>query len=299
LSSLPLSERRRLGPVAGVEADPSDAPPNVDDQLATVVELLRGRPWVALTGAGISTDSGIPDYRGPTSIRATPMQFGEFVGSESSRRRYWARSFLGWRRIGQAHPNDGHRALVDLEDCGLVGLITQNVDGLHEDAGSSEVINLHGEIGAVICLDCGERSSRLELQARLAALNPTLVDAPVLEHAELRPDGDAVVEDWSGFTVADCLGCGGRLKPDVVFFGESVPKPRVQQAYDLVDRGEVLLVAGSSLTVMSGLRFVRHQWKQGRPVVIVNRGVTRGDEFATVKLDAGCSSTLQALARLL
>jgi NAD-dependent SIR2 family protein deacetylase len=180
-----------------------------------------------------------------------------------------------------------------------VGLITQNVDGLHGAAGSSGVINLHGEISTVLCLDCGDRSSRLELQARLAALNPGLDDAAVLEHAELRPDGDAVVEDWSRFVLAGCLLCGGCLKPDVVFFGESVPKPRVQQAYDLVDRAEVLLVAGSSLTVMSGLRFVRHQWKKSRPVVILNRGLTRGDEFATVKLDAGCSETLQALAALL
>jgi len=254
---------------------------------------------VALTGAGMSTDSGIPDYRGPTSIRATPMQYSEFVGSERSRQRYWARSYLGWRQIGQASPNAGHHALVDLEQSGLVGLITQNVDGLHAQAGSSGVVNLHGEIDAVICLDCSERSSRLELQARLGALNPNLDDLLVLGHAELRPDGDAVVEDWSSFELASCLTCGGRLKPDVVFFGESVPKPRVQQAYDLVDRAEVLLVAGSSLTVMSGLRFVRHQWKKSRPVLIVNRGRTRGDEFATVKLDAGCSETLEALAALL
>jgi NAD-dependent SIR2 family protein deacetylase len=274
-------------------------PPGTRGTVRDVAELLSGRRWVALTGAGMSTDSGIPDYRGPTSIRATPMQYGEFVGSESARRRYWARSYLGWRQIGQAYPNDGHQALADLEDRGLVGLITQNVDGLHTAAGSSAVVNLHGDIGAVVCLDCGERSSRLELQVRLAALNPGVEDAPVLEHAELRPDGDAVVDDWSGFRLAGCLGCGGRLKPDVVFFGESVPKPRVQQAYDLVDRADVLVVAGSSLTVMSGLRFVRHQWKRSRPTVIINRGPTRGDEFATVKLDAGCSESLTELLGLL
>jgi len=281
--------------------DRSFAPPpsTARSGVSDAVELLSGRRWVALTGAGMSTDSGIPDYRGPTSIRATPMQFGEFVGSDSARRRYWARSYLGWRQIGQAYPNDGHRALADLEERGLVGLITQNVDGLHVAAGSSDVVNLHGEISAVVCLECGERSSRLELQARLAALNPALEDAPVLEHAELRPDGDAVVDDWSGFVLADCLGCGGRLKPDVVFFGESVPRPRVQRAYDLVDEAEVLLVAGSSLTVMSGLRFVRHQWKRSRPTIIVNRGATRGDEFAAVKIEAGCSETLEALVALL
>ena len=254
---------------------------------------------MVLTGAGLSTDSGIPDYRGPGSVRATPMQFSEFVGSRAAQQRYWARSYLGWRQIGQAEPNAGHLALVELERCGLVGVLTQNVDGLHTAAGSRDVINLHGEISAVLCLDCGDRSSRLELQARLAARNPDLLQEPVLEHAELRPDGDAVVEDWSSFVLADCLVCGGRLKPDVVFFGESVPKPRVQDAYDLVDRAEVLVVAGSSLTVMSGLRFVRHQWKHSRPTLIVNRGPTRGDEFATLKLDAGCSETLSILTRLL
>lgn len=261
--------------------------------------MLRGRSWVVLSGAGLSTDSGIPDYRGPTSVRATPMQFSEFVGSRAAQQRYWARSYLGWRQIGHAQPNAGHRSLVDLELAGLVGVLTQNVDGLHTEAGSASVINLHGEIGAVICLDCGDRSSRLELQARLAARNPNLVQAPVLEHAELRPDGDAVVDDWSSFVLADCLLCGGRLKPDVVFFGESVPKPRVQSAYDLVDSADVLVVAGSSLTVMSGLRFVRHQWKKGLPTVIINRGPTRGDEFATLKLNAGCSETLAALTALL
>lgn len=267
--------------------------------MEAVASLLRGRSWVALTGAGMSTDSGIPDYRGPTSVRATPMQFGEFVGSRAAQQRYWARSYLGWRQIGHAEPNAGHRALVELESSGLVGVLTQNVDGLHTEAGSRTVINLHGEIWAVVCLDCGDRSSRLELQARLAALNSGLIAEPVLEHAELRPDGDAVVEDWSSFSLADCLVCGGRLKPDVVFFGESVPKPRVQSAYDLVDDGDVLVVLGSSLTVMSGLRFVRHRWKRAQPTVIVNRGATRGDEFATLKMDAGCSETLRALDRLL
>jgi len=273
---------------------PAAGPTRVDS-LSDAVRLLAGRSWVALTGAGMSTDSGIPDYRGPTSIRATPMQYGEFVKSEASRRRYWARSYLGWRRIGQASPNAGHRALAALERSGLVGLITQNVDGLHTEAGSSGVINLHGEIGVVVCLDCGLRSSRLELQTRLSALNPGLGRMAVLEHAELRPDGDAVVDDWSAFVLADCLSCGGRLKPDVVFFGESVPKPRVEQSYALVDRAEVLVVLGSSLTVMSGLRFVRHQTKAGRPTVIVNRGPTRGDDLAALTLARGCSEMLTAL----
>ena len=262
---------------------------------ATVADLLRGRTWVALTGAGMSTDSGIPDYRGPTSIRATPMQFSEFVGSAEAQRRYWARSYLGWRRIGRAQPNPGHRALVGLEAAGLCGVITQNVDGLHAAAGTSTVINLHGDIATVICLDCGRTAPRRQVQTRLARLNPGLEDPPVLEHAELRPDGDAVVRDWHDFTLASCEECGGRLKPDVVFFGESVPKPRVEAAYALVDSAEVLVVLGSSLTVMSGLRFVRHNAKRSRRNVIINRGPTRGDDLATIKVDAGCSETLAEL----
>ena len=265
------------------------------DAAAAVADLLRGRRWVALTGAGMSTDSGIPDYRGPTSVRATPMQFSEFVGSAEARRRYWARSYLGFRQIGEAAPNAGHLALVELEDAGLQGVLTQNVDGLHTLAGSREVIDLHGRIADVVCLDCGRVSPRYDLQQRLADLNPHLDEPPVLEHAELRPDGDAVVEDWSGFVLAGCEGCGGRLKPDVVFFGESVPKPRVAQSYALVDRAEVLVVLGSSLTVMSGLRFVRHQTKAGRPTVVVNRGATRGDDLAALKLEHGCSETLTGL----
>jgi NAD-dependent SIR2 family protein deacetylase len=260
-----------------------------------VVELLHGRTWVALTGAGMSTDSGIPDYRGPTSVRATPMQFSEFTGSAAARRRYWARSYQGWRRIGRARPNAGHQALAAREGFGLAGVITQNVDGLHQAAGSRNVVNLHGDIAAVVCLDCGSRSSRAEVQRRLAELNPTIGAPTRLEHAELRPDGDAVVERWENFVVADCRACGGRLKPDVVFFGESVPKDRVERAYALVDSAEVLVVLGSSLTVMSGLRFVRHHAKLGRPVVIINRGPTRGDELATVKIDGGCSETLAGL----
>jgi NAD-dependent SIR2 family protein deacetylase len=260
-----------------------------------VVELLRGQTWVALTGAGMSTDSGIPDYRGPSSVRATPMQFSEFTGSAEARRRYWARSYQGWQRIGQARPNAGHRALAALEGSGLIGVVTQNVDGLHRAAGSRRVVDLHGDIASVVCLDCGDRTSRAQMQRRLAELNPDVAAPARLEHAELRPDGDAVVEQWRNFVLADCAACGGRLKPDVVFFGESVPKDRVERAYALVDSAEMLVVLGSSLTVMSGLRFVRHNAKLGRPVVIINRGPTRADDLATVKIDGGCSETLAAL----
>jgi NAD-dependent SIR2 family protein deacetylase len=263
--------------------------------VAATAELLRGRTWVALSGAGMSTDSGIPDYRGPTSVRATPMQYSEFLSSADAQRRYWARSYLGWRRIGRAVPNPGHHALADLQVVGLAGLITQNVDGLHAAAGSKRVINLHGDIASVVCLDCDNRSARSELQTRLASANPQLEESRVLEHADLRPDGDAVVQDWRQFRLVGCVHCGGRLKPDVVFFGESVPKPRVEAAYALLERAEILVVLGSSLTVMSGLRFVRHNAKHQRPVVIINRGPTRGDELASVKIDRGCSETLTEL----
>jgi NAD-dependent SIR2 family protein deacetylase len=265
----------------------------------TVANLLRDRSWVALTGAGISTDSGIPDYRGPTSIRATPMQYSEFVGSLDAQQRYWARSYLGWRRIGHAKPNAGHRVLADLETAGLAGVITQNVDGLHAAAGTQRLITLHGDIATVICLDCGDRSARTELQDRLADANPQLDEPPVLEHAELRPDGDAVARDWEHFRLVGCLQCDGRLKPDVVFFGESVPKARVEAAYALVEHADVLVVLGSSLTVMSGLRFVRHQARLQQPVVIINRGPTRGDDLATVKIDSGCSETLSKIRETL
>lgn len=261
-----------------------------------VRELLEGRRWVALTGAGMSTDSGIPDYRGPGSPRATPMQYADFVRSEDDRRRYWARSYLGWARMGLARPNRGHHALAALAPSGLQGVITQNVDQLHTAAGSAPVIDLHGRISEVVCLDCGDVTERSAVQRRLAELNPDLGPRPV-GHAELRPDGDAVVEDWSDFVLADCRRCGGPLKPHLVFFGESVPRDRVDQAYALVDAAEVLVVLGSSLTVMSGLRFVRHAAKTGRPVVIVNRGSTRGDDLATVRLERGTSPTLVGWVR--
>ncbi|QGN35793.1 NAD-dependent protein deacetylase [Microlunatus sp. Gsoil 973] len=272
----------------------------LDDQLDDLASLINGRSWTALTGAGISTDSGIPDYRGPESPRATPMMYDEFVGSHKARQRYWARSFLGWPRMRTAEPNAGHRALAELAAYGLNGLITQNVDGLHHAAGSEPVIDLHGRITKIICLDCGQLTERADHQQRLLDLNPQIAGSEEdLRHAEFRPDGDAVVDDWSDFRVAPCLNCGGVLKPDVIFFGESVPKERVQRCYDLIDSSEALLVAGSSLAVMSGLRFVRHDARRGRPVIIVNRGATRGDDLANLRIDAGTSEVLTGLvARL-
>ena len=269
---------------------------SVDD----LAELLRGRRWAALTGAGISTDSGIPDYRGAGSKPTSPIQYDDFVRSDDVRRRYWARSLLGFRSFGQAAPNAGHRALAALADHGLTTVITQNVDGLHQVGGSPDVLDLHGRIDRVICLDCGAASGRRTLQRRLEDANPGLHgDVPAgraeMDDGRLRPDGDAVVEQWGDFVVLPCEVCGGVLKPDVVFFGESVPRDRVADAYAAVDAADALLVAGSSLTVMSGLRFVRHAARTGKPVAIVNRGTTRGDELAAVRLDAGCSQTLTEL----
>jgi NAD-dependent SIR2 family protein deacetylase len=255
--------------------------------------LLRGRPLVVLTGAGLSTDSGIPDYRGPGAPTRTPMTYQEFVSGPAARQRYWARSHLGWGRMRQATPNAGHRAVAALDPALL---ITQNVDGLHEHAGSREVVALHGRIADVVCLDCRQVTPRSALQDRLDHLNPGWASA----HAEVavRPDGDVDLETTDGFTVPACEACGGVLKPHVVFFGENVPRDRVEACYAAVDAladEGALLVAGSSLTVMSGLRFVRRAARNGTPVVIVNRGATRGDDLATYKVDAGCSEFLGAL----
>ncbi|WP_245644552.1 Sir2 family NAD-dependent protein deacetylase [Nocardioides jensenii] len=253
---------------------------------------------MTLTGAGLSTDSGVPDYRGPNAPARLPMTYGEFVSGPTARQRYWARSHIGWSRMTGAVPNPGHRALAALEARGRIDLlITQNVDGLHEAAGSN-ALALHGRIAEVVCLACRTISSRSSLHERLQRLNPRYAE----QHVDVasRPDGDVDLDDTSAFVVPDCDACGGVLKPHVVFFGENVPTPRVQRCYDaveaLVDRHGALLVAGSSLTVMSGLRFVKRAAKLGVPVVIVNRGATRGDDLATYKLDAGCSEFLGELA---
>jgi NAD-dependent SIR2 family protein deacetylase len=276
------------------------APPDsaVDD-LHRVLDLLGARSFVALTGAGMSTDSGIPDYRGPGSPARTPMTYAEFVSGPQAQQRYWARSHLGWSRMTRAVPNDGHRALAALEAAGRVRLlVTQNVDGLHEAAGSRSVCALHGRISDVVCLGCRERTSRGWLQARLARLTPGWVD----RHGDVqdRPDGDVELADTSGFRVPGCESCGGVLKPDVVFFGENVPKPRVERCYaavDALERGsDALLVLGSSLTVMSGFRFVRRATKLGVPVVVVNRGPTRADDLPVTRLHHGITEFLRALA---
>lgn len=265
-----------------------------------LVELARGRRVVALTGAGCSTESGIPDYRGPTAKPRAPMQHREFVDHAHMRRRYWARSLLGWPRLAGAEPNAGHRALAQLERSGvLAGIITQNVDGLHQAAGSRAVVELHGALARVRCLACGELSSRDALQQRLLAANPSWAIAEV----PIAPDGDAelgVVVDESrleGFTVVACTRCDGVLMPDVVFFGGSVPRETLDAAWALFDQAELLLVAGSSLTVFSGYRFVRRAAERDVPVAIVNLGPTRGDPHAQLRIDERCGIVLPELAR--
>jgi len=252
---------------------------------------------VVLSGAGLSTESGIPDYRGPTgrARRATPMTYQVFTGSAEARRRYWARSHHGWRHIARARPNAGHRAVAELERRGLVtGIITQNVDGLHQAAGARRVTELHGSLDRVVCLGCGQRTSRAELDRRLRAANPGWA----ARVSGINADGDAVIagSEAERFRVVDCAGCGGVLKPDVVFFGENVPKPRVEECYGLVEQARSLIVLGSSLTVMSGYRFVRHAARLAIPVVIVNQGPTRGDAHAAAVIDAPLGRTLTALA---
>jgi NAD-dependent SIR2 family protein deacetylase len=270
-----------------------------------LLDVVAAGNVLVLSGAGLSTESGIPDYRGPTGLarRATPMTYQTFTGSAAARRRYWARSHLGWRHIAAAVPNRGHHAVAELGRRGLLtGIITQNVDGLHQAAGpvvgGAEVTELHGSLHRVICLSCGQRTARTDLDGRLAAANPGWSETSA---ASVNPDGDAVLSDdaTESFQVAGCASCHGVLKPDVVFFGENVPRPRVQACYAMVERAGSLVVLGSSLTVMSGFRYVRHAAKRQVPVVIVNQGPTRGDAYAAATLDAPLGQALTALVAAL
>lgn len=263
-----------------------------------LVELLRRGNVTVLTGAGLSTESGIPDYRGSDGRRrVVPITYGEFVASPANRQRYWARSFVGWRRFAGAGPNDGHRAVADLQRLGLLrAIITQNVDGLHQLAGAREVLELHGNLALARCLDCGETTHRAELDARLLEANPHFE----VIAGELRPDGDVVLSDEAvaGFHIPRCLVCqSDLLKPDVVFFGESVPKILVEQCFSHVDASLGLVVLGSSLKVMSGYRFVRRAAASGLPVAIVTRGQSRGDEQATIRIDAPLGVTLSRIVQ--
>jgi NAD-dependent SIR2 family protein deacetylase len=267
--------------------------PLVDD----AVELLRGRTVAVLTGAGISTDSGIPDYRGEGAPARSPMTFQTFVSDERARKRYWAGSHLGWRQFSAAEPNAGHRALAELELAGVVnGVITQNVDGLHLRAGSRHVVEIHGSMDRVRCLRCGQSYARTDIAGRMTAANPWL-DAP--DGVRLNPDGDVDVDAVEDMVAPECSVCGGVLKPDVVFFGEFVPTGKFADAAALVRRADALLIAGSSLVVNSGIRLLDQAIKRRMPVVVVNRGVTKGDARADLKIDAGASEVLGALAQRL
>lgn len=297
-------QRRGTGLTGFASMPPVDPAPlsGADlEVLARIRDLLAGAPFALLTGAGLSTDSGIPDYRGPDSPPRSPMTYQEFVRDPANRQRYWARNHIGWSHMRHADPNRGHFSAAELERRGyLTGLITQNVDRLHQDAGSSNVVDLHGRYDQVICLDCGRTYSRRLLAGVFEELNPGFLEqAAATGLVEMAPDADATVEDQTlirSFVVAVCPACGGTLKPDFVYFGENVPKDRVERSYAMVDEAAALVVAGSSLTVMSGLRFVRHAAKENKPVVIINRGATRGDEKATIKLEAGVSQALGYLA---
>lgn len=289
----------RIRPILDWTA-PDAATPRANG-LAEIERLLGDGRVAVLSGAGLSTESGIPDYRGATGSlrRHTPMTYQDFVGAQDNRRRYWARSHLGWRTIARAEPNAGHVAVASLHAAGHVsGVITQNVDGLHRAAGTPDAVELHGNLDRVICLNCATISPREDLDRRLRAANPDFQDAST----RINPDGDVELADElvSGFHLVSCDACGtGVLKPDVVFFGENVPKPRVEHCYGLVDESRALLVLGSSLTVMSGLRFVRHAAKAGKPIAIINQGETRGDSYAAVRLDLPLGHALTELAERL
>lgn len=256
-------------------------------------EKLAGKRILALTGAGISTDSGIPDYRGAGRVARHPMTFDVFMGSAEAQVKYWARSYIGWNRIAEAVPNRGHLAVAKAEHSGRVfQVITQNVDQLHQKAGSKNVIDLHGRLDRVRCMNCGLSFTRAEMDLLLAELNPNIDRTGDFEFT---PDGDAEVEAAKDFKIPPCPACNGVLKPDVVFFGESVPVDKVELAMKKLEDADALLVAGTSLSVNSGLRFARRAAKAGKAIIIVNIGATKADELATAKIEANTSLVLERL----
>lgn len=275
--------------------------PECDQPVDALLSFVdKHRRLLVLSGAGLSTESGIPDYRDRAGEwkRSPPVQYQDFVRDEHARRRYWARSLLGWRFIGEATPNAGHRALARLESGALVHhVITQNVDGLHQLAGSRKVIDLHGNLEHVRCLDCAHCITRRAMQHRLEQDNPAWTAAV----ATRAPDGDADLEgaDFNDFRVPPCPHCAGALKPTVVFFGENVPRERVASAFDRLAEADALLVVGSSLMVFSGYRFVRQAIQAGQPVAVLNLGRTRADDEVALKVEAPCGETLTCLAERL
>lgn len=282
--------------VKNVEPPPASSllpePADLDAALAPARDALTGRRVAVVTGAGISTDSGIPDYRSPGAAPRTPMTLQQFMSSPRWRQHYWARNHVGWKLAARVEPNAGHRALVDWERRGrLAGVITQNVDLLHVRAGQHRVVHLHGRYDLVRCTSCGAMSTRADLDARLTALNPGWETATVAD-AEIAPDADAVLASTEGFVVADCDLCGGILRTDVVFFGDNVPAEKVAAGRAIVEAADALLVAGSSLAVASARRFVRQAERAGLPIVVINRGPTRADDVAAAKIDVGTSRAL-------
>ncbi|MFP4509089.1 MAG: NAD-dependent protein deacetylase [Spirochaetaceae bacterium] len=269
--------------------------------LEAIARAIEGRRIAVLTGAGVSTGSGIPDYRGPDGRwrrESRPVQYRDFVSSEAVRRRYWARSSVGWPWFRERAPNPVHQLIVDLEGMAASScVITQNVDGLHQAAGSATVIELHGNLNKAVCLRCGVSEHRDRLQERIMRDNPGWSAYT----AEMAPDGDAELVDEAveGFRVPACERCAGVLKPAVVFFGESVPGERVHEAYALLDRADMLLVLGSSLSVYSGYRFVRHAGESKKPVYCINRGSTRADSELTIKIDEPLEPALTELMQIL
>jgi NAD-dependent SIR2 family protein deacetylase len=294
-------EQVTVVPTAVQRAAAAPSEGNAPTGMQALADLVADGDVVVLSGAGLSTDSGIPDYRGATGSRRrhTPMTYQTFTRDPRGRHRYWARSFVGWRQIRSARPNAGHRAVADLQRAGLLsGVITQNVDGLHQAGGADDVLELHGGLDRTVCLSCGDVAGRALLDERLQAANPDF--GPRVD--EVNPDGDAELPDdvLDRFVMVDCLACGeGPLKPDVVFFGETVPRDRVDRSFELVHGAGCLLVLGSSLTVMSGYRFVLRADELGIPVAIVNVGPTRGDARADVRIDAPLAAVLPGLVRRL
>lgn len=270
----------------------------LDDPIRSIRQLLAAGEVTALCGAGLSTESGIPAYRGPDGQRrVTPMTVSELLASPEARRRYWARAYVGWQRFASAEPNEGHRAVTALQRAGLLGeIITQNVDGLQQQAGARNVLELHGSLSWVVCVDCGTRFPREDVDRWLQLANP---DFRRDITGEVRPDGDVALsaEVVDAFRIAHCVVCGSdRLKPDVVMFGESVAPELVQRCYDAVESGRSLLVLGSSLMVMSGLRFVRRAAQRDIPIAAVTDGITRGDDLIAYKAAAPLGRTLTRLA---
>lgn len=261
------------------------------------IDALAGRRLTVLTGAGVSTDSGIPDYRGKGAPTRTPMTAQQFLSSAAARRRYWVGSHLGWRAFAASRPNGGHEALAALEHADIAtGVVTQNVDGLHIRAGSSRVVELHGTMRRVLCTHCGQVFDRRDLAVRVERDNPWIT---VPEAVELGPDGDVLPSTSDGFVVPACSVCAGVLKPDVVFFGEYIPVSRFQEAEQMLAASDALVIAGSSLVVNSGIRLLDRARRRRLPIVIVNRGETRGDPRATVKIDAGTTEVLRTFAAAL